>query len=266
MVDTLPDKFLKLEPKNTMNQNPFSLKNKTIFVTGSSAGIGKAIAVGCSNMGANLIITGRDCKRLEATLEDLQPGQNNQFIMADLLNDIDLDRLVEELPILDGIVFNAGIVKTVPVSFIKKTQIQEVFDVNFTSSVILIQKILSKKKIRKGGSICFISSVASNYVNLGNSLYSASKGAVNSFTKALALELAPKNIRVNAILPGFIETKILENSGIDAEAIKKHLKNYPMGRFGKPEDIANASIYLMADASQWTTGSLMTVDGGYSIK
>ncbi len=249
-----------------MIQNPFNLNNKIIFVTGSSAGIGKAIAIGCSNMGANIIVTGRDISRLEATLEELKVNQENKFILADLLIDDDLDKLVEQLPVLDGVVFNAGIVKTVPVSFIKKSQIQEVFDVNFISSVILIQKILSKKKIRKGGSICFISSVASNYVNLGNSLYSASKGAVNSFTKALALELAPKNIRVNAILPGFIETKILENSGIDTDAIKKHLNNYPMGRFGKPEDIANASIYLMSDASQWTTGSLMTVDGGYSIK
>lgn len=249
-----------------MNTNPFSLQNKTIFVTGSSAGIGKAIAVGCSNMGADLIITGRDFSRLNLSMKDLQERPNNQYIIADLQNEEDLDRLVNELPVLDGIVFNAGIVKTVPVSFVKKKQIQEVFDVNFISSVILIQKILSKKKIRKGGSICFISSVASNYVNLGNSLYSASKGAVNSFTKSLALELAPKNIRVNAILPGFIETTILENSGIDSDAIKKHLNNYPMGRFGKPEDIANASIYLMSDASQWTTGSLMTIDGGYSIK
>ena len=249
-----------------MNTNPFSLQNKTIFVTGSSTGIGKEIAVSCSNMGANIIVTGRDLSRLEATLQELKVNQENKFILADLLNDDELDNLVEKLPVLDGVVFNAGIVKIVPVSYIKKSQIQEVFDVNFTSSVILIQKILSKKKIRKGGSICFISSVASNYVNLGNSLYSASKGAVNSFTKALALELAPKNIRVNAILPGFIETKILDNSGIDKDAIKKHLNNYPMGRFGKPEDIANASIYLMSDASKWTTGSLMTVDGGYSIK
>ncbi len=249
-----------------MFKNPFCLNDKTIFVTGSSAGIGKAIAVGCSNMGANMIVTGRDISRLKAIMEELKVNQGNKFIVADLLNDDDLNTLADQLPILDGVIFNAGIVKTVPVNFIKKSQIQEVFDVNFISSVILIQKIIYKKKIRKGGSICFISSVASNYVNLGNSLYSASKGAVNSFTKALALELAPKSIRVNAILPGFIETKILENSGIDSDAIKKHLNNYPMGRFGKPEDIANASIYLMSDASSWTTGSLMTIDGGYSIK
>lgn len=249
-----------------MSINPFSLENKTIFVTGSSAGIGKAIAIGCANMGANLIITGRDVSRLKETIKELNVNSDNNYISADLLVDSDLDKLVDSLPVLDGIVFNAGIVKTVPVSHVKKSQIQDVIDVNFISSVILIQKILREKKIKKGGSICFISSVASNYVNIGNSLYSASKGAVNSFTKALALELASKKIRVNAILPGFIETKILENSNIDEDSIKEHLKKYPMGTFGKAEDIANAVIYLLSDASKWTTGSLMTVDGGYSIK
>jgi NAD(P)-dependent dehydrogenase (short-subunit alcohol dehydrogenase family) len=249
-----------------MNKNPFTLKNKIIFVTGSSSGIGRAIAIGSSKMGAGLIITGRNISGIKATMDELNPNVNNKYILADLQNDSDLEKLVEELPILDGVVFNAGIIKTVPVSFIKKQQIKEVFDVNFNSSVILIQKILSKKKIRKGGSICFISSVASSYVNIGNSLYSASKGAINSFTRALALELASKNIRVNAILPGFIETNILEGSNIDENSIKEHLKKYPMGRFGNPEDISNAVIYLLSDASKWTTGSLMTVDGGYSIK
>ena len=103
-----------------MNKNPFDLNNKTILVTGSTAGIGKAIALGCSNMGANVIVTGRNLSRLEETFSDLQLEKNNKYILADLLNDEDLDNLVEELPVLDGIVFNAGIVKTVPVSFIKK--------------------------------------------------------------------------------------------------------------------------------------------------
>ncbi|WP_107040058.1 SDR family NAD(P)-dependent oxidoreductase [Brumimicrobium mesophilum] len=249
-----------------MSINPFTLKDKSIFVTGSSAGIGKEIAFSCSNMDANMIITGRNSQRLEDTFNDLKTNSNNQFIVADLKSNEDIEKLVDRLPLLDGIVLNAGIVKTVPVAFIKKEQIQEVFDVNFTSSVVLIQKLLRKKKIKKGASICFISSVASNYVNLGNSLYSASKGAVNSFTKSLALELSSKQIRVNAILPGFIQTSILENSGIDQDSIKEHLNNYPMGRFGKPEDIANGVIYLMSDASTWTTGSLLTIDGGYSIK
>lgn len=248
-----------------MKYNPFSLENKTIVVTGASSGIGKEIAIQCSNFGANVIITGRNKSRLEDTFSALEKGLNNKLIQADLTKEEDLDSLLDAIPNIDGIILNAGVVKTVPVSFIKKEFLQEVFDVNFNSSVYLIQKLLKTRKIIKGGSICFISSVASNYVNKGNSLYTATKGAVNSFTKALALELAKKNIRANAILPGFIETKILDKSNLEDASIKKHLDKYPMGRFGKPSDIAYASIYLMSDASQWTTGSLMTVDGGYSI-
>jgi len=245
--------------------NPFSLGDKKIFVTGSSAGIGKEIARSCSLMDASVILSGRDEGRLQETLGQLKQNAGNNFIKADLKDDADLDYIVENLPVLNGLILNAGMVKTVPAAYIKRSDLEEVFDVNFTSSVILVQKLLSKKKIAKGGSICFISSVAANYVNLGNSIYSASKGAVNSFTKALALELSSKNIRVNAILPGFIQTGILSNSKIDEDQIKEHKKKYPLG-FGRPEDIANAAVFLMSDASQWMTGSLMTVDGGYSIK
>jgi len=248
-----------------MLENPFSLDSKKIFVTGASSGLGKEISIQCSKFGADVIITGRNENKLQETLDLLNTITTNKVIPADLSNDQDLDFIIDNLPNLDGLILNAGIVKTVPVAFVKKEHLQEVFDVNFNSSVYLIQKLLKKKKINKGGSICFISSVASSYVNKGNSLYSASKGAVNSFTKALALELARKQIRVNAILPGFIETKILDKSNLEEESITKHLEKYPIGRFGKPSDVAYATIYLMADASQWTTGSLMTGDGGYSI-
>ena len=97
-------------------------------------------------------------------------------------------------------------------------------------------------------------------------MYSAAKGALNSFAKSLALELAPKQIRVNAILPGMVETAILKNGSISAEQLEKHKKNYPIGRFGVPEDIAGLTVYLMADLSKWMTGSLLTIDGGYSLK
>jgi len=97
-------------------------------------------------------------------------------------------------------------------------------------------------------------------------MYSATKGAINSFTKSLALELASKQIRVNAILPGMVETDILKDSSISTDHLINHLKNYPIGRFGKPEDVANLSIFLLSDASSWMTGSLITLDGGYSLK
>ena len=245
--------------------NPFSLKGKTILVTGASSGIGRSIAIECSKMEASVLITARNEERLKETLHDCSPG-NHKFFSAELRNDEQIELLVSSLPVLDGIILNAGIVRTLPVSFINRESVDEIFNVNLNSSILLIQKLLKQKKIQKGGSICFISSVASNYVNIGNSLYSATKGAVNSFTKALALELAPRNIRVNAILPGFIETGILEKSSIADDQIEEHKKKYPLGRYGTPNDVAHLTIYLMSDTSSWMTGSLLTLDGGYSIK
>jgi len=246
-------------------QNPYSLAGKRILVTGASTGIGRSIAIWCANQQANVILTARNKPALEDT-HQLLPNDGHSIITADLSKENDLIALASQLPVLDGIVMNAGMVKTQPVQFIKKAVMDEMFLVNFQASVLLIQQLLKMKKISKGGSICFISSVSSNYVQLGNSVYSATKGAVNSFAKGLALELAPKQIRVNAILPGLIETNILQNSTIGEDHLVEHKKNYPLGRYGKPDDVAHLVVYLLSDASSWMTGSLLTIDGGYSIK
>jgi NAD(P)-dependent dehydrogenase (short-subunit alcohol dehydrogenase family) len=170
------------------------------------------------------------------------------------------------LPVLDGIILNAGMVKMVPVQFIKKDDLDYMFKLTLHSSIMLIQQLLKSKKIKSEASICFISSVASQKITIGNSVYSAAKGALNSFAKSLALELAPKQIRVNAILPGMIATGILASEVVSEEQLQTHLKNYPLGRFGTPEDVAGLTVYLMADVSKWMTGSLLTIDGGYTLK
>jgi NAD(P)-dependent dehydrogenase (short-subunit alcohol dehydrogenase family) len=243
----------------------FSLSGKKILVTGASSGIGRAIAIESSKQGATIIGTARNNNKLLETKEMLIDG-DHLFFNADLSDEADLDKLVEQLPLLDGILLNAGMVKTVPVKYIKKSILDYMFNVNIQSSILLIQKLLKSKKINSGGSICFISSVATQKATPGNAMYIATKGAVNSFAKALALELAPKQIRVNAIMPGFIETNILEETGISEEQLEAHKKNYPIGRFGKPEDVAHLSIYLMSNESSWMTGSLIVIDGGFSIK
>jgi NAD(P)-dependent dehydrogenase (short-subunit alcohol dehydrogenase family) len=243
----------------------FSLSNKNILVTGASSGIGRAIAIENSKQGANIIGTARNSEKLLETKNLMHEGDHN-LICADLSDEESLDLLVEKLPLLDGIILNAGLVKTTPVRYIKKSVLDYMFNVNIQSSIILIQKLLKSNKIKSGGSICFISSVATIKATPGNSMYIATKGAVNSFAKALALELAPKQIRVNVIMPGFIETNILEDSAVSEEQLELHKKNYPIGRFGKPEDVAHLSIYLMSDESKWMTGSLIVIDGGFSIK
>jgi NAD(P)-dependent dehydrogenase (short-subunit alcohol dehydrogenase family) len=246
--------------------HPFNLSGKNILVTGASSGIGRSIAIHCANESANVSFSGRNTEKLNETKNLLKKTGTHQEHQADLRDDSAIAKLADELPELDGLVFNAGVVKLSPLKFIKRNDIDELFNVNLNSSILLLQSLMKQKKIRNGSSICFISSVASQHVTLGNALYSATKGAVNSFTKSAALELAPKQIRVNAILPGFVETSILNHGSLDTEQIKEHGKNYPIGRFGKPEDVALLAIYLLSDASQWMTGSLLTIDGGYSIK
>lgn len=245
-------------------KNIFSLNQKKILVTGSSSGIGRAIAIQCAAQGGSISLVARNESKLIETKELLVEGEHTFFI-ADLANDEAIFKLASELPILDGIVLNAGLVKTVPVRFIKREVMDDMFNLNIQGSILLIQQLVKLKKIKNGASICFISSIASQKVTLGNAIYSATKGAVNAFTKALALELSSKKIRVNAILPGFVETNILNESAISDEQLEIHKNNYPIGRFGQPDDIAYLAVYLMSDASQWMTGSLLPIDGGYSL-
>jgi NAD(P)-dependent dehydrogenase (short-subunit alcohol dehydrogenase family) len=247
-----------------MTFNPFSLKGKKILVTGASSGIGESISIECSKMNAELIITGRNSDRLNKTYNKLS-GEAHQVVITDFTNVEQIDRLVHDLPSLDGIVLCAGVVKTLPVKNITESAINEVFQTNIISSIQLIKRLLKDKKINKGASIVFISSISTSNAKIGNSLYSASKGAVNSFSKVLALELSFQKIRVNSIQPGFIKSRILEGGMITEEQIHENISKYPLGE-GKPEDIAYACLYLLSDAAQWVTGSIFTIDGGVTLK
>ncbi|MCX6240031.1 MAG: SDR family NAD(P)-dependent oxidoreductase [Bacteroidia bacterium] len=245
--------------------NPFTLEGKTMLITGASSGIGRSIAIECSKMGGNVIITGRDLARLRQTTNELS-GSLNRLIVADLLNQESVYNLAEELPVLDGIVHCAGINKLMPLKFIKDDLFNKVMGTNFNSPALLTSKLHKKKKIAKGASIVFVSSISAFYAALANSVYMASKGAVNAFVKGLALELASSEIRVNSIQPGMIQTSLLENSLLGSEALNDDEARYPLGRYGKPEDVAYTVVYLLSDASKWVTGSILTIDGGVTLR
>jgi len=139
-------------------------------------------------------------------------------------------------------------------------------NVNFFAPIELTRLLVKSKKISKGGSIVFISSITGVYCSfVASSIYSASKGAINGLVKGVALDLAPKGIRVNSVNPGMIETDILSDSAITEDQLKEDMKRYPLGRYGKPEEVANAVIYLLSDAASWTTGSNLLIDGGYTL-
>lgn len=248
-----------------MNYNPFSIENKTILVTGASSGIGRGISIVFSKAGASIMMTARNNERLMDTLSQME-GKNHQTFIADLCNSNDIDSLVESLPQLDGIVLCAGIVKTMPVKRITDNAMNEIFNTNIMGDIKLVSRLLKNKKLKKGSSVVFISSVSTFNVKIGNSLYSATKGAVNSFAKAMALEVAKQGIRVNCIQPGYVPSNILGSGAIEEEEfIKFYADRHPLG-FGTPIDIANCCIYLLSDAAKWVTGSIFTIDGGYTLQ
>lgn len=245
--------------------NPFSLENKTILVTGASSGIGKAIAIECSKIGATLIITARSEERLNETLT-LMEGETHRKIIADLNSAEDISKLVNELPQLDGIVQCAGMTIPKPFNFYSKENIHSIMAVNFEAPALITQALLKAKKIRNKSSIVFISSISGVWVSyVAGSIYSASKGAINGLVKGLAIELGSKGIRVNSVNPGMVETNILSDGVVSEEQLEEDRKKYPLKRYGKPEEVAYAVIYLLSDASSWTTGSNILIDGGYTL-
>jgi NAD(P)-dependent dehydrogenase (short-subunit alcohol dehydrogenase family) len=245
--------------------NPFTLQDKVILVTGASSGIGKGIAIECAKLGAKLIITGRNPERLNDTLNNLF-GVDHTSVIADISTDEGISSLCENLPQLDGVVHVAGIVKPKPFPFLNRQELELIMNTNFYGPVLLTNMLLRKKLIKKNSSLVFISSVSGTMCSfVGGSSYSASKGALHGILKGIALDLAPKGIRVNSIMPGMIDTGIFDNSSISKEDLVEDRKRYPLGRYGKPEDVAFAAIYLLSDASSWVTGSNILLDGGYTL-
>lgn len=248
-----------------MSFNPYSLENKTILVTGASSGIGKATAIACSKMGAHIVITGRNAERLQETFQELE-GDGHLQIIAELTNEDDLKHLVDEVPLLDGLVNNAGIGSKTPINFIKQSALQNILDVNTIAPILLTKMLLKKKKLQKGASMVLTSSISGVCsVDIGNTLYSVSKSAIDGFMKNAAKELAEKGIRVNSVNPGMVDTPINDYSNVSEEQMQADMLRYPLKRHGKPEEIAYAIIYLLSDAAAWITGTALKIDGGYSL-
>ena len=246
--------------------NPFSLEGKTILVTGASSGIGAQVAIDCSKMGANVIITARNEERLQQTLDSMTENEHHS-IVADLNNESEIENLVAYLPKLNGVVLCAGVGFTLPFTFCSRTKIDDVFNINFFAPIELLRLLIKKKKMEPDSSVVFVSSIGGvNVFNVGNSVYGASKGAINTMMKQIALEIAPKKIRVNSVNPGMVNTKLIrEGMTLTEEQLKEDENRYPLKRYGETTDVSNGIIYLLSDASCWVTGHALVIDGGVSL-
>ena len=245
--------------------NPFSLIGKTILVTGASSGIGRATAIECAKMGAQVVLTARNEERLQATLAEM-PGNDHLMIPADLTDETTIRNLADKVLDLDGVVFCAGKSQFKPIQALKSEDIQDIFATNYTAPVLLTKALLKERKLVKSSSLVYIASISGN----GNiapalSVYGASKSSLMTFVKYAAVELAGRNIRCNTICPGRIQTDLIQNTIMTAEDIQKDIDKYPLKRYGRPEEVAQAAVYLLSDASQWMTGTALKLDGGRTL-
>lgn len=251
--------------------NPFSLEGKNILVTGASSGIGRQCAIDCSKMGAKIALIGRNVERLEETYNKLE-GDGHIIISYDLTdlehqNEL-VSSVVSKMGVIDGLVNCAGISTVLPLKMMTPDKLEELFKTNVFATIELTRQVLSIKKINKqGASVIFISSIMGCVGENAKSLYSLTKGSLIAGCRSLAVEYAPKRIRVNVVSPGLIETAINRNQPYlaDPERRKQTESMYPLG-LGDTKDISYACIFLLSDASRWVTGQNIIVDGGYTVK
>lgn len=247
-------------------KNPFSLEGKTVLITGAASGIGRATAIQCAEMGAKILLFDLNEQGLQETQKQIT-HYNPEYFALDLTDSDKLIETISFLPKLDGVVSNAGIVLSLLAKFSEPKDLDRIFKINTFSHINLVQQLIGQKKLNKGASIVFTSSMSGVYCGIaGGTLYGATKSAILGYSKALAIELAPRGIRVNTIHPGMIETPLTSGTALSKELLEEDARNYPLGRYGKPEEIAYSIVYLLSDATTWMTGTQLLIDGGYSVK
>lgn len=245
--------------------NPFSIEGKTILVTGAASGMGKATALACAKMGAKVVAADYNAEGLADTLNELE-GEGHLSFALNLADEGTWEDLLANTPALDGIANCAGIANMNPFMFVSREEFDKVFNINFFGPVLLTKGLIKAKKLNKGGSVVFVSSVdGPRVVHIGNSVYSAAKNALVGVARNMAVDLAAKKIRVNCILPGTTDTPLIRTANVTEESLAEVAKTFPLKRFGAPEDMAYGIIYLLSDASSFVTGTELTIDGGYTL-
>ena len=254
-----------------MKKDILNFTGKRILVTGAASGIGKATALLLSKLGANLILVDVNKEGLEALRPNI--NETDYLLQVDLSNTTQLIASIEDaikiVGPLDGMALVAGMLYAVPLKFVKEEIWEKIEKVNLYSTIELA-KLFTKKGIRpigSGGSIVTVSSYCGQVGTASNVCYSATKAGLIGVTRALAIELAPKDIRVNSVSPGTVMTEMVKKDayGADEEYVRNLESLHPLG-LGTPDDIANAIVFLLSDMSKWMTGAILNVDGGYTAR
>jgi NAD(P)-dependent dehydrogenase (short-subunit alcohol dehydrogenase family) len=235
------------------------LTGKTILITGASSGIGRQTAIEVSQLGAHVILAGRDEERLSQTLASLE-GEGHQIVAGDLTDESAIFALAKDCPAIDGLVHGAGIVGPTPTKFIRQSDVSRLMRINFETPVLLTARLLLLKKMRDKGSIVFLSTIATQTPYFGGALYTSAKAGLEAYSRSLALELIKREIRSNCLQPGLVNTPLINNPAQEGqmemvdESLQRYLKKYPMG-VGEAKDVANAIVFLLSDESRWISGT-----------
>ncbi|MBU1009743.1 MAG: SDR family oxidoreductase [Bacteroidetes bacterium] len=242
--------------------NAFSLTGKTLLITGASSGLGRQTAISASEAGATLILTGRNEVRLRETLEKLS-GEGHAMVVADLTVDAQLQSLVASFGMLNGVFFSTGVSTLVPTGFITADKLRIDLAINYEAPVLLTSALLRKKKLQQQDcSLLYMSTVSTVYPFVGGAMYIGARAALEGYARVLALELAPKGIRVNCLRSGFVRTPMLEKTAqLSKVAVEKIENQQPLG-IGDPVDVARTAVFYFSGASKWITGTNLILGGG----
>ena len=250
----------------------FDLTDRTILITGASSGIGRQCAITLSGQGARIALLGRDMGRLQETVSMMSNPDVHNVYAHDFAESLDVKEMIEqvvsEMGKLSGIVHSAGISTTLPLRAQTQEKLERFTRVNVHAPMALTKAAVSPACMNPdGASVIFMASVMGVVGEVGKSLYSMTKGALLAGSKSLALELAPRKIRVNCLSPGVVESPMSAGAiySQSEEALGQVRDRHPLG-LGSVEDVANACLYLVSDEAKWVTGTNLVIDGGYTAR
>ncbi|MGR3219502.1 MAG: SDR family NAD(P)-dependent oxidoreductase [Candidatus Anammoxibacter sp.] len=248
------------------------LNGKVAIITGSGTGIGRATAMLFAKEGADVVLFGRRVEKLSEVEKEIkdQSGKDAIVVSGNVANIDDVrvlaDKTIKEFKKIDILVNNAGIFRVSQFRETETSEWDEVMETNLKGAFLLTKEVIPHMISNKGGSIINIASILGMVAIPNAAAYNTSKGGLIMFTKSIALEYANQNIRANCICPGLVATPMTKDFMAETETMNEIIKDYPMERFGKPEDIAYPCLFLAAEWSSWMTGTVLPVDGGYTAK
>jgi NAD(P)-dependent dehydrogenase (short-subunit alcohol dehydrogenase family) len=237
----------------------YDFEGKSFLITGASGGIGLSIINKLLASGASVYANSR------RTIAIDHPKLKHKS--GDITDEAFIGEWIGEIEAIDGIIYAAGALDPMPIRFAKKEKMMKVWDVNYFSAILLVSQLIKKRRLNKDSSCVFLSSISAQFPYIGGSMYTGSKAALEVFSKVMAMELKEKNVRCNCVAPAMVKTEMYEK-GIEKgskEQMEEHVSKYPLG-LGEPEDVAQATCFLLSDAARWINGITLTMDGGFLLQ